>query len=290
MQEGACHVQSGRTIIAVLRDIVTEEPTRRMGVPAGPAPIGVFTMTTEPATPLDTIKSVPVLLASLGCAVGIAWLWKQQDWYGPAIIAPMTLAIGLPTSIALSISRRRQEKLAAMTHSPADALRRPTAFVVMLFAATIYFLDSTVGAIQAALRAVAAGCDVVWGCVAGTAGHPPPRLIADTLQELWTFAGFGCLALGLFLASSYASHFLGAHGYLWTAVTVGVALAIRAIVVFVVLGASDVMIMVALHHLLILLICLAGAWFGRRHHAEFVAHKLRRLTPTPLAPEAAPTI
>ena len=90
----------------MLRDIVTEEPTRRLGVPAGPAPIGVFTMNTAPATPLDTVKSVPVLLASLGCAVGIVWLWKLEDWYGPGLLPVMGLAIALPTSIALSIPRR----------------------------------------------------------------------------------------------------------------------------------------------------------------------------------------
>ena len=119
--------------------------------------------------------------------------------------------------------------------------------------------------------------------------HPPAPLIADTLQALSTFAAL-CMGLGLFLISSYASHFLGAHCYLWTSVTVGVALAIREIVLFVVGGSSDLMITAALGNLGTLLICLAGAWFGRRHHAEFVAHKLRRLTPTPPAPDAAPTI
>ena len=94
------------------------------------------------------------------------------------------------------------------------------------------------------------------------------------------------------LASSYASHYLGTKPYLWTAVAVGAIFVLRVVLLLVeyrVTPAGDrsvladygvmprVLLRLFIAYLIYLGACLAGVWYGTRHHDEFLAKKLARM-------------
>lgn len=96
----------------------------------------------------------------------------------------------------------------------------------------------------------------------------------------------------MFFAAAYASHYLGKHPYLWTTAAVGCAFVVRELVVLVLkntLGDSLSMwlLKVVGASLSFLVVCMAGVWFGRRHHDEFFAKKLARMERKASPPAAA---
>jgi hypothetical protein len=107
-----------------------------------------------------------------------------------------------------------------------------------------------------------------------------------------------------FVIASYASHYLGKHPYLWTAVAVGAVFVLHTLLEIVTSGFDLTWLAVAFSvHIFYLGACLAGAWYGRRHHAEFLEKKLARMKrkasregrtspsePVPLLPATTTTV
>jgi hypothetical protein len=96
----------------------------------------------------------------------------------------------------------------------------------------------------------------------------------------------------LFLVASYASHYFATRPYLWTAIAVGCALAVRELVVLAMWSLSSFKSFVretygSLAGILVaevlaylggfLFICMVGAWLGRRYHDAFLAKRLARM-------------
>lgn len=134
-----------------------------------------------------------------------------------------------------------------------------------------------------------------------------PHLIAQLLgppavQEAAALSVFVILVGGVFAIGSYASHYLGKHPYLWTAVAVGSFGAFKEILMILGINVcnfdlrgwpydvvdffdvrqwpydrytlfSDLVVT-----LFLLAACLAGAWYGRKfRHKKFLAKKLARM-------------
>ncbi len=186
-------------------------------------------------------------------------------------------AIGFPAAIEYSLRARRRDKTDDASRIRRGELRRPIGLVVAMFAAVfagvLFLVDAIIGRIFAV--ALADG----YGISHGTA-------IVVAIVGVATVAVFG------FFASSYASHYFGKNPYLWTAAVVGSLFVFRMLLMLVeyrVTRAEDravlaeygvmpaVLFRLFVAHLVYLGACLGGAWYGRRHHDEFLAKKLARM-------------
>jgi len=184
-------------------------------------------------------------------------------------------AIGLPAAIEYSVKARRRNKAADESALRQGELRRPTGLVVAMFAAALvvlFLIDTIIGRTFV---------------VALTEGNGISRNAAIAMA----IVGAAIVGVCGFFASSYASHYLGNKPYLWTAVTVGVVFVLRALLALVeyritpaggraILAEYGVMpallIRLFVANGIYLGACLAGTWYGRRHHDEFLAKKLAR--------------
>jgi hypothetical protein len=137
----------------------------------------------------------------------------------------------------------------------------------------------------AAFAAVLCLVDLTVGRIFATAMADGYAISHGTAIVLMSFVVLTVAVVGFFI-SSYASHYLGKQAYLWTAVTVGIDFVFRVMVVFVVYGVGFLeengILVPILFRLFIsppiyLGACLAGTWYGRRHHDEFLAKKLLRM-------------
>ena len=180
-------------------------------------------------------------------------------------------AIGLPAAIEYSIQARRRDKIKDASRIRQGDLRRPIGLVVAMFAATfavvLFLIDTIIG-------------KIFWSALEDKYAISHSTAIVLTI--------FAVLIVGVvgFFISSYASHYLGKKPYLWTAVTVGSVYVFRALYLFAVVfpkygvgGVLDVPMLFRLSvaPLIYLGACLAGVWYGRRHHDEFLAKKLARM-------------
>jgi hypothetical protein len=180
-------------------------------------------------------------------------------------------AFGLPAAIEYTIQARRRDKTADAARIRRGELRRPIGLVVIMFAAAfavvLFLVDSIIGRIFA---------------IAMADGYAISHSTAIVVTS------FAVLIVGVagFFISSYASHYLGKKAYLWTAVTVGVVFVFRVLFVFGEYGVGTLeeygILVPVLFRLLVappiyLGACLAGTWYGRRHHDEFLANKLLRM-------------
>lgn len=193
----------------------------------------------------------------------------------------LALAGAVPPAVGLRIKSRRRDTNADIARIQRGDLRRPVGLVVMLLAAAIVLLDTALGAVMAGISSV-----VNHLLSAGKIG-------TSTAEVLGSLAGIFPIILGmcLFLVASYASHYFAKRPYLWTAAAVGCALAVRELVLLAFRSSSAIksfvretvgslgglLALAVVANLGFLVICLVGAWFGRRYHDEFLAKKLARM-------------
>jgi hypothetical protein len=238
-------------------------------------------MTTGPAASRLQDNSLLGLGAGLIAIVAAGYVCKWADFSQETTTSVLALAGAAPPAVELRIKSRRRDTNVDIARIQRGELRRPVGLVVMLLAAAILLLDSGLGAIMGGINTVVK--DLVSAGKIGT----------STAEVLASFAGTFPIILGmcLFLVASYASHYFAKRPYLWTAAAVGCALAVRELVLLAFRSSSAIKSIVremggSLGHLLAfavvanlgyLVICLVGAWFGRRYHDEFLAKKLARM-------------
>ena len=227
----------------------------------------------EPAASRFHEGSILGIFAGLVSVVAVGLLCDATGAPYAVQSAATAGAVGLPAAIEYSIKARRRDKIKDVSRIRQGELRRPIGLVLAMFAAVLFLVDSMIGRTFA---------------VALAEGYPVSHTTAIML------AIFGVLIVGVFgfFASSYASHYLGKKPYLWTAVAVGSIFVLRVLLLLVeyrvtpaedraVLAEYGVMPRVLLRlfvaYLIYLGACLAGVWYGRRRHGEFLAKKLARM-------------
>jgi Short C-terminal domain len=116
----------------------------------------------------------------------------------------------------------------------------------------------------------------------GELRRPVGLVVVMLTPALLLAAEFGAPgSLVAFFSASYASHYLGKHPYRWTVVAAGMAYIIYTIVEATLgIGKSLngwLLVLDFAYPLTMLIASLAGTWYGRRHHDQFLAKKLARL-------------
>ena len=200
--------------------------------------------------------------ASIGAATAVGLL---TSWVNAPTVVQGTVtagAAGLPAAIEYGIQSRRRDTREDVARIQQGELRRPISLVVAMFAAALFLVDMTFSA--------AAAPFIVSGFERGDR-------IDGTIIMLGIFGWF-FVGGSAFFISSYASHYLGKKPYLWTAVSVGCAFVFRALLVLVALGVLlPELFALFVIYLWYLGACLAGTWYGRRHHEKFLEKKLVRM-------------
>jgi hypothetical protein len=236
-------------------------------------------MAIGPAASRFRENSLLGISAGLAAALVAGGLCSWANFSQPVTTSVMAFAVAIPAAIELQIKDRRRDTTVDRARIKDGELRRPVGPVVTLLAATILVLDSAV-----ALFSVSGFSALVRASRIGIT-------TAKIVSPFFTVLPVMLLGLCLFLVASYASHYLGNHAYLWTTAAVGCALVGRELVV---LGMSvssmlepllreigeslvDFLLSEAVTYLNFLFVCMAGVWFGRRHHAAFLARKLARM-------------
>jgi hypothetical protein len=226
-------------------------------------------MTTQSAGSRFESHSLLGISVGMGAAVVVGLVCYAMQV--PAQVqGPVTAgAVGLPAAIDYHLQARRRDTAADIARIHQNQLRRPVGLVVVMFAAALF-----------------------------------------AFEQMGMFSGHRFGLLGLLVAfllamvadcfiASYASHYLGEHPYRWIAVAVVCAYVAQLLLLLSPsryvksygnllkiygnpywrgaehLGASHVVL--GLGYLATLGVCLAGAWYGRRHHDKFLANKLVRV-------------
>jgi hypothetical protein len=219
------------------------------------------------------------LVAIVAAGYVCSWAGLSQS----TTTSVMGLAIGVPAAVELRMKSRRRNMDADIARIQRGELRRPVGLVVMLLAAAIVLLDSGFALLLTEVSSLI-------NHVASSA-----KIEVSTANVLVApMAGIFMAIFGmcLFLSSSYASHYFGNRPYLWTAAAVGCALAVREVVVVMVVRGSKsgsqvqnfartaygsvagILAAEVVASLGILVVCMVGAWLGRRYHDGFLAKKL----------------
>lgn len=170
-------------------------------------------------------------------------------------------AVGIPAAIDYYFQDKRRDRQEDIARLQRDQLRRPVGLVVAMFAAALLAFEQV-------------------GMFSGLGGY-----------GFWPVFMLGIVAD--FFIASYASHYLGEHPYRWTAVAVVCSCVAQLLLLTpsghvkiygnlywpgeAHLGASYLAL--GLGWLVTLGVCLAGTWYGRRHHEKFLAKKLARMKP-----------
>ena len=238
-------------------------------------------MTTSPQSVRLQDNSLLGIGAGLVAIVAAGYVCKWAGLPPETTTGVLALAGAVPPAAALRIKGRRRDTNVDIARIQRGELRRPVGLVVMLLAAAILLIDSAFGLMISGISSV-----VNHLVKTGKIGN-------STAVVLGSFAGIFSIGLGVcfFLVASYASHYFAKRPYLWTAAAVGCALAVRELVLIALRSSSaiksfvrgtvgefsDLLAITVVVNLGYLVICLAGAWFGRRYHDEFLAKKLARM-------------
>lgn len=256
-------------------------------------------MTTEPTVTRSQDNSLVGIGAGLVAIVIAGYVCSWAGFSQPTATSVMGLALGVPAAVEFRMKSRHRDVEADIERIQRGELHRPVGLVVMLLAAAIVLLDSAMGLLivgvsEAQKRLVSAGV--------------MNRNTAEVV--LSPLFGVTLLSLGLciFLIACYASHYLRKRPYFWTATAVACAWAIREIVLLALRSTREVKSVVkdaygSLPSVLaaevfvsfgFLVVCMVGAWLGRRYHDAFLAKKLARVqgkvsiaTPPTLNPDAS---
>ena len=216
------------------------------------------------------------MFASAGAALAVGLLCAFAGTPTEVTGTLVATAGGLPAAIEYSLRGRGRNVADDISRIRQGELRRPISLVVAMLATALLLIDSIIGGI---VGAVIGGFAISEGAA----------------QMLWLIASLVVLVCG-FLVSSYASHYLGKRPYLWTGVAVVVCCVVRLLIVLLVFDGLDWMVVgeIVVGFLALIVVCEAGVWFGRRHHAKFLAKKLARIEhkasqKTPLSPAPQPS-
>jgi len=238
-------------------------------------------MTTGPQALRLQDNSLLGIGAGVAAIVAAGYVCKWAGLPPESTTGVLALAGAVPPAAALRIKSRRRDTNVDIERIQRGELRRPVGLVVMLLAAAILLIDSAAGLMESGISSV-----VNHLVRTGEIG-------INTGEVLGSFAGIFSISLGLcfFLVASYASHYFAKRPYLWTAIAVGCALAVRELVLIALRSSSaikgfvrgtvgefgDLLAIAAVMNLGYLVICLVGTWFGRRYHDAFLAKKLARM-------------
>jgi hypothetical protein len=239
-------------------------------------------MSTEPAA--LRLQDTSLLGIGAGLVAGVAAICVAKllgfDDTQTTLVMPLVSAV--PPALELQIKSRRRNKNVDIARIQRGDLRRPVGLVVMLLAAAIVLLDTAAGAIPSGI-----GVLLQHLVSAGKIDINTAKVVAAPLGVVPLIVG-----MCIFLVASYASHYFAKRPYLWTATAVGCALGIRELVVLSFASTSMLpksaieetygslsgfLVAEVLGYLIILFICMVGAWLGTRYHDEFLAHKLARM-------------
>jgi hypothetical protein len=207
---------------------------------------------------------------TIGCAVAAGALVQALLPKDPAVYpVVITAALGLVPVIETGLRNRRRDPAEDAARIRRGELRRRIPLVTALLAI-----------------AIGLSMSIWWGV----------SFVINLTHPLWSFTTayeWSLLVLALFvnpvvvfLSGQYASHYLGKHPYRCTLVAFGCAfLYWCALVAVVKLFNSDLdwdaflraSVGNAALSIIYLGVCLAGAWFGRRHQERFLAKKLKRV-------------
>lgn len=171
-------------------------------------------------------------------------------------------AAGVPAAIEYAVRSKRRDKVTDAALIQQGKLQRPINLVVTMYVAVtavgLFLAETVLGFVfMAFARATDMG--------------PVGQFLLGCIATVIVGAG------GFFL-SSYTSHYLGTHPYVWIAVGVAIALVLRWVQVIAEFGINSARIPGAvILYGIFLGFCHAGAWYGLRHHDEFLARKLARM-------------
>jgi hypothetical protein len=215
-------------------------------------------MTQDTAASRFEGHSLLAITAGVGAVVLVGVLCHLLPVLQPMQASLTGGAVGIPAAIDYYVQGRRRDRQEDIAHLQRDQLRRPVGPVVVMFAAALLAFEQV-------------------GMFSNLGGYGfGPVFMLATVAD--------------FFIASYASHYLGEHPYRWTAVAVICSYVAQLLLLLkghvkiygnvywpgeAHLGASQVGL--ALGYLATLGVCLAGAWYGRRHHEKFLAKKLARL-------------
>jgi hypothetical protein len=219
-------------------------------------------MTTETtATSRFDQKSVIGICTSVGAAVVVGLLCTLIEAPPPVTGTLVAGATGLPAAIEYSVRGRQRNTTDDIARIRQGELRRPVGLVVVMLAAALFLIEMAVSV---------------------------SPVIPGLNYEGFVFFS-GCIAAAIaFFPSSYASHYLGNHPYRWTVVAVTAVfigqLLFEFLMAQIFVPSEGMSAAFALwlplyfpYYVMVLAGSLAGAWYGRRHHDEFLARKLARL-------------
>jgi hypothetical protein len=219
-------------------------------------------MTTDTtATSRFDQKSVIGISASVAAAIAVGLLCTLIEAPPPVAGALVAGATGLPAAIEYSLRGRHRNTTDDIARIRQGELRRPVGLVVVMLIAALFLIEMAVS-------------------------------VAPAIPGL-NYEGFvffsGCIAAAIaFFPSSYASHYLGNHPYRWTVVAVTAVFIGQLLFEFLMAqvfvpseGMSAAFLLWSSlyfpYYVMVLAGSLAGAWYGRRHHDEFLSRKLVRL-------------
>jgi hypothetical protein len=239
-------------------------------------------MTTEPAASPLQGNSLVGIGGGLVAIVVAGYVCNLAGASQATTTGVMGLAIGVPAAVELQIKSRRRDTNVDIARIQRGELRRPVGLVVMLLAAAIVLLDTAFAFMMTGIIPVLNHL-----VSAGKIGISTAKTVGGALMGVQPMI----LGMCLFLVASYASHYFAKRPYLWTAIAVGCALAVRELVVLSLGSAAafksalremfgslaSLLVAEVLASLGFLFICLVGAWLGRRYHDEFLAKKLARV-------------
>ena len=244
-------------------------------------------MMAQPAVSRFEGHTLVGLGGSTVCAVTVGWLLASIHWIPTSVMGSLTAAAAyLPAAIDYYRQGRRRDRAEDIALMQKGELRRPVGLVVAMFVAGLAVAIVVVP--NAVLEVVVKTSEPLdgWGGRGGT----------DVLGILFWIALLAIPPVALFVMSSYASHYLGAHPYRWTAVAVGCAFVLFVAISMwnypkyapqwqeggvrpqqFVLPFFVASLISAVLCVIFLGTCWAGTRYGRRHHKQFVEKKLARL-------------
>jgi hypothetical protein len=240
-------------------------------------------MTTGPAALRLQDNSLLGIGAGLVAAVAAGSVCKWVGLSDPATTSVTVLAMSVPPAVELKIKSRHRDTNVDIARLQRGELHRPVGLMVMLLAAAFVLIDSAPGLMTLGISRLLNGL-----LGTGKIEENTAKVVSSGLGGSLIVIFFTCY----FLVASYASHYFGRRPYLWTAIAVGCALAVREGLVITMWSVSSfkiyvrdtlgslagMLVVVALVYLGgVLFICMLGVWLGRRYHDAFLAKRLARL-------------
>jgi hypothetical protein len=238
-------------------------------------------ITTEPETSPSQKNSLPVIAGGCVAAIIAGYVCSWAGFSQSTTTSVTALALGIPAAVKVRTDSRRGDSTADIARIRQGDLGPPAGLVVVLVAAVIVVLDT------AWAEGAGGTLDVAHHVVSA---RKIETTAASSLMTTLVITESMIMGVSYVLLATYASHYLARRPFLWTATAVGVAFAVRQLVVLAFgpslttdlsaatgITLADLLANVTLIYLAILCACLAGAWLGTRDHDPFLTRKLARI-------------